>query len=246
MIYSSIKENISNRKLFMLLIDPENYPSIVLDELADMAAESGVDYFLVGGSLVSNFMHDYIEEIKEKTSIPVILFPGSLLQLSGEADAILFLSLISGRNPEFLIGNHVLAAPYLKKKKIEVIPTGYILINGGNTSSVEYISNTRTIPVTKPDIITATAIAGEMLGHKLIYLESGSGAIEPGNEEIIKVIKNNITVPLIVGGGITNGNEMQKAYKAGADIVVVGNSVEKDINHLQEFQKVPRDLTYYK
>jgi len=156
------------------------------------------------------------------------LFPGSLLQLSDKADGILLLSLISGRNPDYLIGNHVLAANFLKKSGLEIIPTGYILIDGKSVSSVEYISNTRPIPVEKPDIVVATALAGEMLGHKLIYLEAGSGADRRISEQVVAEVKKNIGIPLMVGGGIRNPEDVLNLYRAGADIIVIGTAAEED------------------
>jgi putative glycerol-1-phosphate prenyltransferase len=158
------------------------------------------------------------------------------MQLSKKADAILLLSLISGRNPEYLIGNHVLAASYLKNSDLEVIPTGYILVGNGN-SSVEYISNTKPIPEDKIDIIVATAIAGELLGNSLIYLESGSGVDRPFSIDVIKEVKRNISIPLIVGGGIKTPVQINEITKAGADVVVVGNAVENNIQILESLVK---------
>jgi putative glycerol-1-phosphate prenyltransferase len=198
------------------------------------------DLFLIGGSLVSVEIENVILNIKKHTDKPVVIFPGSLLQISPAADALLLLSLISGRNPEYLIGNHVVAAPYLKKMRMDVIPTGYILIENNHTSSVEYISNTKPIPAHKHDIVMATAIAGEMLGHKLIYLESGSGASNPVSYELIDKVKSNISIPLIIGGGIKSKTEVENTFKAGADIVVVGNAIEKNVELLMEFGAVAR------
>jgi putative glycerol-1-phosphate prenyltransferase len=158
------------------------------------------------------------------------------MQLSNKADAMLLLSLISGRNPDYLIGNHVLAAPYLKKSGIEIIPTGYILVGRGN-SSVEYISNTNPIPEDKIDIIIATAIAGELTGNKIIYLESGSGAERPIDVEVIKEVKRSISVPLVVGGGIKTPVKINEIINAGADVVVVGNAVENNIQILNSLIK---------
>jgi len=218
-------------KKFALLIDPDKYTTNSLIATLFAADDSGADIILVGGSLVSDRIDSTIELIKKNTNIPVVLFPGSLMQLSKKADAILLLSLISGRNPEYLIGNHVLAASYLKKSDLEVIPTGYILIGNGQTS-VEYISNTKPIPEDKIDIIVATAIAGELVGNSLIYLESGSGADRPFSTEIIKEVKRNISIPLIVGGGIKTPTQINEITKAGADVVVVGNAIENNIQIL--------------
>jgi phosphoglycerol geranylgeranyltransferase len=224
MIYNTI---LSNRaKKFALLIDPDKHNEVSLSSTLSVVSKTQVDFILVGGSLVSTPIDHVIEIIKGATHVPVILFPGSLLQLSEKADGILLLALISGRNPDYLIGNHVLAAQFLKKSGIEIIPTGYILVDGKSVSSVEYISNTRPIPVEKPDIVVATAMAGEMLGHKLIYLEAGSGADRRINERVVKEVKKNITIPLMVGGGIRTPEEVSSLYRAGADIIVVGSAIE--------------------
>jgi putative glycerol-1-phosphate prenyltransferase len=227
-------------KKFALLIDPDKYTVHSLIATIYTAEELKINIILVGGSLVSERIDSIIEIIKKNTNIPVVLFPGSLLQLSNKADAILLLSLISGRNPDYLIGNHVLAAPYLKKSAIEVIPTGYILVGEGNSSSVEYISNTRPIPSDKFEIVIATAIAGELMGNKLIYLESGSGAHKSLDTELVKEVKRNITVPLIVGGGLRNPQQVIEVSKAGADIIVVGNAVENNLALLELLVKAMR------
>ncbi len=226
-------------KNFALLIDPDKYTTNSLIATLFAADDSGADLILVGGSLVNDRIDSTIELIKKNTNIPVVLFPGSLMQLSNKADAIFLLSLISGRNPDYLIGNHVLAAPYLKKSGIEIIPTGYILVGNGN-SSVEYISNTKPIPEDKIDIIVATAIAGELIGNSLIYLESGSGAYRPFNIEVIKEVKRNISIPLIVGGGIKTPIQINEITKAGADIVVVGNAIENNIQILDSLVRATR------
>lgn len=221
-------------KKFALLIDPDNYKVHTLIATLYAADELKINFILVGGSLVSERIDSTIEIIRKNTNIPVVLFPGSLLQLSNKADAILLLSLISGRNPEYLIGNHVLAAPYLKKSNLEIIPTGYMLVGEGSTSSVEYISGTRPIPSDKSDLVMATAMAGEFVGNKLIYLESGSGADRPIPPELIKEVKRNIAVPLIVGGGIKTPEHIATISKAGADMVVVGNAIENNLRLLNE------------
>jgi phosphoglycerol geranylgeranyltransferase len=172
--------------------------------------------------------------LKEHSAVPVILFPGNVLQISPRADGILLLSLISGRNPEFLIGNHVIAAPILRKTNLEIIPTGYILIENGRTTSVEYMSNTKPIPADKIDLAVATAMAGEMLGHKLIYLEAGSGARDQVNARMIREVRSQISIPLVVGGGIENGEQIRDAYRAGADIIVVGSAIEKGAGGLEK------------
>lgn len=225
-------------KKFALLIDPEKLQLQSLIATVCEANEVSVDLILVGGSLISSKLDSAIEVIKQYTKIPVILFPGSLMQLSNKADALLLLSLVSGRNPEYLIGNHVLAAPYIKQSNLEVISTGYILIDGGTVTSVEYISNTRAIPSQKTDLVVATAVASELLGHKLIYLEAGSGAMNPVTAGIVREVKKEISVPLIVGGGIKTPEQMHMILEAGADIVVVGTAIEKNINNLKKLHKV--------
>ncbi len=224
----------SDKKRIALLLDPDKYNAEKLQYTLDLANEAGVDFIFVGGSLISKHIDQAVLEIKKYTSLPVILFPGSLLQLSAKADALLLLSLISGRNPEYLIGNHVIAAPFIRSLSLEAIPTGYMLIDTGNTSSVQYISNTMPIPSDKTDIITATALAGEMMGLRLIYLEAGSGALAPLNPEIVQEVKKTITIPLIVGGGIKNAKDASSLYKAGADVLVVGNAVEKNPENLRQ------------
>lgn len=220
--------NFPVKKSLALLIDPDKASGESLDKILAGAAEYRVDYILAGGSLTFNRIEVLIGHIKERCTIPVILFPGNLLQLSCEADAILLLSLISGRNPELLIGNHVLAAPYLRAVRHKLISTGYILINCGSRTSVEYMSQTESIPADKPEIVIATALAGEMLGLKIIYLEGGSGAASPVPAEIIRAVRENITVPVAVGGGIRTPKQIEEAYLAGADMVVLGNGVEEN------------------
>jgi phosphoglycerol geranylgeranyltransferase len=164
----------------------------------------------------------------------IILFPGNLLQLTHKADAILLLSLISGRNPEFLIGNHVIAAPFLKDVREKLVPVGYILISCGAKTSVEYISQTEAIPSDKPEIVVATAMAGEMLGLRMIYLEAGSGATRPVPLNIIKAVRENVFIPITVGGGIKNNNEVEEIFSAGADMIILGNGCEKNPELLRE------------
>ena len=222
-----------NKKL-AILIDPENTNHA--DDLADLietASQATVDFIFVGGSLVThNRIDEVVTAIKTKTDLPVVLFPGGLNQISAQADAILFLSLISGRNPEFLISKQVAAAPLVKKIGLTVIPTGYLLI--GTTSSASYMSNTTPIPYNKSDIAKATALAGEMMGNQVIYLDAGSGAQEPVRAEMISEVRKVITTPLIVGGGITSFDEAYTALEAGADILVVGNATEKNPQVIKE------------
>jgi putative glycerol-1-phosphate prenyltransferase len=227
--YQKIVQNKANHnKMLGVLIDPDKYTNEMLNTVIDCAQQTKVSFFLIGGSLVSKNVNDTIQYIKEKSGLPVFLFPGNLLQLCDQADGILLLSLISGRNPEYLIGNHIHAAPFLRKSGMEIIPTGYMLVDTGKRTSVEYISNTFPIPNNKADIAVATAMAGEMLGMKLIYLEGGSGAQEPINSKIISEVKSNISIPLIVGGGIRNAKQASDILSAGADCIIIGNAIESN------------------
>lgn len=224
------------KKQFAVLLDPDkNLDNEKLSRIIKNAEQANVDYFFVGGSLISNSLDRLIERVKAQTELPVIIFPGHAIQVSAKADAILFLSLISGRNPEFLIGNHVISAPFIKKTNLEVIPTGYMLIESGIQTSVEYMSNSKPIPHNKNDIAVATALAGEMLGNKLIYLEAGSGAQHGVSAEMISQVKKSISVPLIVGGGLRTKQDIYKAFDAGADIVVIGTAIENNPDLINRF-----------
>lgn len=224
----------TNRKSLALLLDPDKSDGSSLHHVLEIAVTGGTDLILTGGSLTYNPIDKLIDSIHQKCSIPVALFPGNLMQLTDRADIIFLLSLISGRNPELLIGNHVLAAPFLSKIRDKVIPVGYILIGTGSHTSVVYMSQTEPVPANKPDIAVATAIAGELLGLKLIYLEAGSGAHEPVPVETIRAVRNNISIPIIVGGGLRNGSQIEAAYKSGADMVVLGNGAENNPDILRE------------
>jgi putative glycerol-1-phosphate prenyltransferase len=242
MIYADILSKLKTRKLFAILVDPDKHDEESLRQLASLANDRVVDFILVGGSLVLGSVDETVHALKGKTNLPIVLFPGNVLQISPNADGILFLSLISGRNPEFLIGNHVIAAPVLKKIDLEIIPTGYILIENGRTTAVEYISNTKPIPADKIDLVVATAMAGEMLGHKMIYLEAGSGALEPVNTSMIREVKKSIGIPLIVGGGIHTVEQVRQIYDAGADIIVVGSVVEENTEEFTSLLEFVKDL----
>lgn len=224
-----------NKKQLAVLIDPDKVNAQKLVQLVEAAINCQIDFFFVGGSLL---MEDKFEQtisyIKKHSNIPCIIFPGNNYQLSKNADALLLLSLISGRNAEFLIGQHVIAAPLIKESGIEVIPTGYMLIDGGRISTTSYITQTVPIPNDKPDIAVATALAGEQLGLKAIYMEAGSGALYPVNTSLIKAVRKNISIPLIVGGGIRNAEQAEAACNAGADVIVVGNILEKQPELLME------------
>ncbi len=242
MIYADILSKLKTSKLFAILVDPEKHNEESLHALAGLVSDRIVDFILVGGSLVSGSVDETVLALKGKTNLPILLFPGNVLQISPHADGILFLSLISGRNPEFLIGHHVNAAPVLKKLNLEIIPTGYILIENGRTTAVEYVSNTKPIPADKIDLTVATAMAGEMLGHKMLYLEAGSGALKPVNSSMIREVKKNAGIPLIVGGGIHTPEQVRQIYDAGADIIVVGSVVEESTEEFKALLEFVKDL----
>lgn len=233
-IYEKIRIN-NHRKTFAVLIDPDKYDKKGLDLVISSADDNHVDFILVGGSLLTyDHLDETLQAIKARVNIPVILFPGSILQINEKADALLLLSLISGRNPDMLIGKHVIAAPYLKKSKLEILPTGYMLIESGPVTTAQYISNTLPIPRLKDDIAICTAMAGEMLGLRLIYMDAGSGAELPISASMIKKVKESISIPLIVGGGIRTPEQALAGCEAGADMIVVGNAIEKDYSCLKE------------
>jgi phosphoglycerol geranylgeranyltransferase len=216
-------------KKLAVLFDPDKMRLGRMDQALDLAMECAVDYFFIGGSLVVNSMLDEVlATIRERCHIPLVLFPGSSFQLSYRADALLLLSLISGRNPELLIGQHVIAAPFLKMSPLEIISTGYMLVDGGVQTSVQYMSNTYPIPAHKSDIAVCTALAGEMLGLKLLYLDAGSGARTPVSPDMIEAVRGAVEVPIIVGGGIRTPEQVEADYRAGADVVVVGTAIEQD------------------
>jgi phosphoglycerol geranylgeranyltransferase len=233
-IYDKIRNN-GSRKAFAVLIDPDKYDRQSLEILINSAIENRADFILVGGSLLaSDHLDETLLSIKGITGIPVILFPGSIMQINDKADAVLLLSLISGRNPELLIGKHVIAAPYLKKSGLEILPAGYMLIESGPITTAQYVSNTLPIPRLKDEIAVCTAMAGEMLGLKLIYMDAGSGAEFPISPSMIQKVKTSISIPLIIGGGIHSAQQALAACHAGADMIVVGNAIEKDLSCLKE------------
>lgn len=242
LLYGQIKITMVRKgdkgKYVALLIDPDGGQGSNPEKLLDIANKSEVDYILVGGSLTFKKPGELIREIKNKTDIPVYIFPGNLLQLDDNADGILLLSLISGRNPELLIGNHVVAAPLLKQMKSDIISVGYILISCGSKTSVEYMSQTESIPSSKPEIAVATAIAGSLLGLKMIYLEAGSGADFPVPSEIIASVRKNIDIPIFVGGGLRSPEDIEKAFRSGADIIVLGNGAVENPILLEEACKI--------
>jgi len=234
--------NFPGHKSIALLLDPDKVQEASLENTVKVAVRSQTDFIMAGGSLTFSSIDHLIDSVKELCSIPVVLFPGNLLQLSHKPDVILLLSLISGRNPELLIGNHVIAAPYLRNVKEKLISVGYILIGCGSKTSVEYISQTESIPCDKPDIVVATAMAGEMLGLNMVYLEAGSGAAIPIPASIIEAVRENISIPLAVGGGIRNKKEVEDIFKAGADLIILGNECEKNPDLLADACKIRDEL----
>ena len=238
-IYKNIlAKTTQGKKLFAILIDPDKQRNSDLLSTIQKANSANVDCFFVGGSLLLNDnLGECIKTIKENSSIPVLLFPGSELQINKDADGILFLSLISGRNPDLLIGKQVTSAPILKETNLEVISTGYMLIESGKATTASYMSNTLPIPRDKNGIASSTAIAGEYLGMKLIYMDGGSGAHNSIESEMIKHVSSSINVPLIIGGGICNKEKAIENCKAGADIIVVGNAIEKNPDLITEISE---------
>lgn len=233
-IYDKFQDK--SRKKLAVLIDPDKPTDAQILSIVEKAKAADVDFFFVGGSLlVTDSLDHCIKLIKANCDIPVLIFPGNSLQISKYCDGFLLLSLISGRNPEMLIGRHVIAAPYLKLYGNEIIPTGYMLIDSGKATSVSYMSDTTPIPHDKDDIAMCTAIAGEMLGLKLIYLEAGSGALTPVSTSMISKVKKMIQIPLIVGGGIKTPEMAAEAVRAGADVIVIGTAFEKEPELLKRF-----------
>jgi phosphoglycerol geranylgeranyltransferase len=242
-IYSDLTaKSKAGKKMIAVLIDPDKLNGNDCNNIAEKAVASGIDFFLIGGSIITgNNFENCISTLK-KFSLPVILFPGNSMQISNNADGLLFLSLISGRNPEMLIGRHVLAAPVLKQSSLEIIPTGYMLIDSGSPTSVSYMSGTVPIPHDKDDIAVCTALAGEMLGLKLIYMDAGSGARFSISNKMIEAVKKNIHIPLVVGGGIRTPEKAFEICQAGADVIVVGNVLEKDPALITELSSVIHSL----
>ena len=243
-LYNKIEQSKANdKKALAILIDPDKLSEQGLEQTIDLAIESKVDYFFVGGSLVvTDTLDTTVIAIKKKCQIPVILFPGSPDQITNKADALLYLSLISGRNAELLIGHHVVSAPYIRQSGLEIMSVGYMLIDGGSPTTVSYISNTNPIPSNKNDIAICTAMAGEMLGLKLIYMDAGSGAQRPIPTTMIEEVAKHINAPLIIGGGITTTQKAIENCKAGADIIVIGNAVEKNPSLIKEMAEAIHSL----
>jgi putative glycerol-1-phosphate prenyltransferase len=235
-IYGRLTEQKRNRrKSFAVLVDPDKVDDVKIRDLCRLMEEAEVDFMLVGGSLVvTNHLDEVMRRIRSETDIPVILFPGSPSQITPRADALLYLSLISGRNPELLIGQHVISAPAVRSSGLEIIPTGYMVVDGGAPTTVSYISNASPIPADKHEIAVCTAMAGEMLGMKLIYMDAGSGAKRPIHESMIRAVSEQVSIPIVVGGGITDPEKAYRNCVAGADMIVVGNAIEKDPSLIRE------------
>ncbi len=220
-----------NKKLLAILLDPDKVVLENVNHLISKINQSPATHIFIGGSLVeNNIIDELIVRLKQKIELPIVLFPGNPSQISSKADAILFLSLISGRNPDYLIEHQVKAVPILKQTQLEIISTGYILIESGNETAVARVSRTKPMDRNNLDLVLATAQAGEMLGNKLIYIEAGSGAKQAVPLEMIELVSQNIEIPLLVGGGIVDLQGIQNAYHAGADLVVIGTAFEKDLN----------------
>lgn len=213
---------------YFVLIDPEQCEVDKCTKLAVEIEQAGADAILLGGSFLTNDLHPIAKALKHETELPIVLFPGDSMHLTPYADAILYISLISGRNPNYLIGEQVKAAPWIQRYALKPIPTGYMLIEGGNTTAVEFMSGTVPIPRDKPDIAGPHALAAEYLGMQMVYLEAGSGAAHPVPDEMISAVKNQISIPLIVGGGIRTPKIAAEKVKAGADFIVTGNVLEKN------------------
>jgi putative glycerol-1-phosphate prenyltransferase len=226
---------------FAVLVDPDKVAPSDMQYLAELCNDAGVDYLLMGGSLVVNHQIDAcIQRFKSDSDIPVILFPGSPAQVTPYADALLYLSLISGRNPELLIGQHVISAPAVKASGLEVISTGYIVVDGGVPTTVSYISHAFPVPANKPDIALCTAWAGELQGKHIIYMDAGSGARNPISTEMIHKVSSHIDIPLFIGGGITTPDKVWANCQAGAQIVVVGNAIERDPMLIRELAQATK------
>lgn len=227
------------QKSLAVLLDPDDLDEVGARRILALSQRHSVDYFFVGGSLVTT-QHQaaLIGLLKQLSTVPVVLFPSNSLHIDPQADAILLLSLISGRNPDFLIGQHVVAAPLLQASQLEILPTGYMLVDSGRQTTASYMSGTTPLPHDKPAIAACTALAGEQLGLRLIYLDGGSGAQHPVSPAMIKAVRQTVSLPIVVGGGINTAAKAQAALTAGADVIVVGNQIEKDPDFLSEVAQV--------
>lgn len=226
------------KKLLAVLIDPEKMEIQNIFSFFEKVHQSIATHIFVGGSTdENNLTEEVVLAIKEATQLPIILFPGDVNQITNKADGILFLSLLSGRNPEYLIEQHVKSVPLLKTSKLEIIPTGYILIDGKKETAVQRVSNTKPISQNEVELIVNTALAGKFSGKKIIYLEAGSGAFEAVSQKIIKEVSENLSIPLIVGGGIRSKEQLEIAFNAGADLVVIGTAFENDASFFNDLKK---------
>jgi phosphoglycerol geranylgeranyltransferase len=230
-------------KSFTLLIDPDKFDEESCQALVSLEAFEKVDFVFVGGSLIQGLnIGQTIQLVKKHCQKPVIIFPGSNMHIDAQADGILLLSLISGRNPEFLIGQHVVAAPILRKSKVEILPTGYMLIEGGKPTTASYMSNTTPLPYDKPEVAACTAMAGEMLGLQLIYADTGSGAEKAISNKMVNMLSQSVHCPIIIGGGIRTANKAVEILEAGADIIVIGNAIESEPQLLVEVAQKVKNL----
>jgi phosphoglycerol geranylgeranyltransferase len=234
----------SGKHAFAVLIDPDSVTPQSIIKVAEQCNDAAVDFVFFGGSIMVTAHADRcIEQFKKTSDIPVVLFPGSPSQVSANADALLYLSLISGRNPDLLIGQHVVSAPAIKAIGIEVISTGYMVIDGGIPTTVSYMSHSAPIPANKPDVALCTAWAGELQGKHVIYMDAGSGAQHPISCQMIERVSRHIDIPLIVGGGIRTPEKVYENCKAGAQIIVVGNAIEKDPSLIKEMSAATKEAT---
>ncbi|MCU0445486.1 MAG: geranylgeranylglyceryl/heptaprenylglyceryl phosphate synthase [Microscillaceae bacterium] len=230
-------------KSFTLLIDPDKFNEEVCGQLLAIEAFQKVDFIFVGGSLIQGInINQTIQLIKQHTTVPIVIFPGSNMHIDMSADGILFLSLISGRNPDFLIGQHIVAAPILKKSKLEILATGYMLVEGGKQTTASYMSNTTPLPYDKPEVAACTAMAGEMLGLKLIYADTGSGAEKAVSNKMVNMISKSVDIPLLVGGGIKSAVQAIEILESGADVIVIGNAIESNPQLLPEVAEKIKNL----
>ena len=221
----------AGRKGFAVLVDPDKLNPEKCAALMSRIKPAHPDFIFIGGSLMTrDNLSSIVSIIKEMSDIPVIIFPGNPTQIEKKADGILFLSLISGRNPDFLIGSHVIAAPLLKDSGLEIIPTGYLLIESGIVTTANYMSGTLPIPAEKPEIAACTALAGQYLGLQVIYMDGGSGAQKTISSEMINLVAKTVDIPLIIGGGIRSVENAKRIFQAGADLIVVGNAAENPEN----------------
>lgn len=232
------------RKAIAVLLDPDRIePGDALKKQMELIRSASIDYIFIGGSLITDSGFDAcIREVKRLSEVPVVLFPGSVSQLTPSVDAVLFLSLISGRNPELLIGQHVIAAPIIRELDLEAISTGYMLVDCGKATTASYMSGSLPLPYDKPGIAAATASAGELLGMSCMYLDGGSGAARPVSPEMISAVRSTTSTPLIVGGGMNSQEEVRAAFNAGADIAVVGTAIERNLDFLFDLHQLKKEV----